>query len=631
MTITYETSEVRNLAKAKQTEVELRGYDPTYLNEFSTNLLKGFYLREGETFDQSLARAAYAYSYGDVELAQRVYQYAHDGWFMYASPILSNAPVGVWADVPEEAWKTGENISAKYWSGEAPRAMPISCFATYVPDTIDGQIETSGEVAALSVAGGGVGLHNGIRAVSNKAPGPIPYMKTMDAMIGYYKQDKTRRGSCAWYMDISHPDIMEHIKFRIPSGGDSARRSDNRKQFHSAVNVTDEFVEAVLKDDDFNLVDPHSGEVRETVKARALWEEVLETRALTGEPYIFKVDTANRDLPQAQKDLGLKIHGSNICSEISLPTNEDRTFVCCLSSLNLEKFDEWKDSQIVEDLIRFLDNVIQYYIENAPRSLYKSVNSAERERALGLGTMGWHYYLQSKNIPFESGGFGSAIQETHIIFKNIKSKAEAATFALGLERGEAPDMKGTGRRNSHLLALAPNSNNSVIIGTSPSIEPVSGNAYSQSTRAGTFLVKSPHLDQLLEEYREEFGMDAVWKEEQWQAILADNGSVQNLSYFTDHEKNVFKTAFELDQHWLVEQADARQQYVCQAQSLNLFFAAGVDRAYFNSVHLKALTAPFVKSVYYARMERGVNADVVKKIERQALVDWSGDNCVSCEG
>lgn len=608
--------------------------NPAYINDFSSALLDGFYLREGETFNDAIARASEAFCFGDYELAQRVYEAAWNGWFMFASPILSNAPVGSWDPIPEAEWVGATDLTARYWRGETARSMPISCYALFVPDTIEGQIATSGEVAALSVSGGGVGLHNGIRAISKKAPGPIPYMKTVDALIGYYQQSGNRRGACAWYMDVSHPDIMEHIKFRIPSGGDAARKADNRKQFNCGVNVTDEFIEAVNKGTTFDLVDPHSGEVRDTLEARDLWEVILETRALTGEPYIFKTDTVNRALPQAQKDLGLSVMGSNLCSEITLPTNEDRTFVCCLSSLNVEKYDEWKDTTLVADLITYLDNVSQFFIENAPEALSKAAFSAKSERALGLGTMGWHYYLQSKSIPFEGGGLGSAMQETHKMYSNIQKQAITQSMKLGAERGEPSDMVGTGRRNSHVLAIAPNSNNSIIAGTSPAIEPVSGNAYSQSTRAGTFLVKNPHLEKVLRQYTVDMNMNGdsdKWIEAQWANIVGAGGSVQHLDYLSDHEKMVFKTAFEMDQHWLVEQADARQQYICQAQSLNLFFSSGADRTYFNSVHLKALNAPYVKTLYYSRMERGINADVVKEIERKAITDWSSDDCMSCSG
>jgi ribonucleoside-diphosphate reductase alpha chain len=618
--------------------MKLKKFDsaPSFLTEFSEALLDGFYLKDNEDFNDALIRTSEAFCYGDYDLAQRMYEASYNGWFMYASPLLSNSPIGSWNEIPVTEWKTDENLSKKYFTGEVPKGMCISCFSMFVPDTIVGQMQANVELAALSVAGGGVGLHNGIRATTSKAPGPIPYMKTMDAMIGYYKQGFTRRGACAYYMDVSHPDIFEHINFRVPSGGDPARKADNRTQFHNAVNITDDFMKAVIADEDFDLVCPHTKEVRETVKARKIWEEILETRALTGEPYLLQIDRANDALPQSQKDKGLRVNGSNICSEITLPTSIDRTFVCCLSSLNLEKYDEWKDTTLVADLVKFLDNVLQFFIENAPSELSKAVYAAKQERAIGVGTMGWHYYLQSKGIPFEGGGFNSGVQQTHIIFKKIKSAAVEASQALAVARGESPDMVGTGLRNSHLMALAPNSNNSVIVGTSPSIEPVSGNAYSQSTRAGTFLVKNPYLDKLFDKVASERlsltdGEAKEWKSDQWESVVTNGGSVFHLDFLTDDEKKLFKTAFEMDQHWLVEQADARQQYVCQAQSLNLFFASGVDRSYFNSVHLKAMTSPFLKTLYYSRMERGVNADIVQKIEREALVDWSSDDCVACSG
>ena len=748
----------------KHLGIDIQEQEPAYINAFSKSLLEGFYLKENETVSQALARASTGFCYGDYGLAQRLYDAAYRGWFMFASPILSNAPAGAWVKEEPGPWDWSKQF--QFFPSDPTsknKGMPISCYSIFVGDTIKDQIDAGNELAALSVAGGGVGLHNAVRATTDKAPGPIPYMKTVDAMIGYYKQGKTRRGACAWYMDVDHPDVMEHIKFRIPTGGDSARKSDNRKQFHSAVNVTDKFIQAVLKNEDFDLVCPHTKEVRETVNARKLWHTILDTRALTGEPYIFKIDTANRALPQAQKDLGLRVNGSNICVtpetfiltdqgyvpigeledqvvnvwngeeysevtvrctgrdqpvlsvsledgryinctpghrfymkdgtvktaqelkvgdslehwvnpdgvedsdsvvfgvsdwgrrsdvfcftepkrgrgvfngiltgqciEITLPTNEDRTFVCCLSSLNLEKYDEWKDTNLVSDLVVYLDNVIQYFIDNAPDELAKAKYSATRERAIGLGTMGWHYYLQKHGIPFESGGFGSALQKTHQIFSSIKAQAEKMSLQLGAERGEAPDMAGTGRRNSHLLAVAPNSNNAIILGTSPSIEPISKNVFPHSTRAGTHEVVNPYFVQILERHAPEEGRDQ-WIQEQIQSAREHEGSVQHLDCLTDEEKVLLKTGPELDQHWVIEQADARQQYICQSQSLNLFFPAGVSAEYFNSVHLKALLAPNLKALYYARMERGVNADVVKKIERAALTDWSPEECVACSG
>lgn len=612
--------------------IKIHTSSPDYLTEFSMKLLEDFYLKDGETFCEALARAAVSFCYQDYELAQRIYNYAYNGWFMFASPILSNAPKGAWKEGNElknkDLWAPDKIEERKsFWIGEEPFAMPISCYALFAPDNIVGQIKTSSEVAALSVMGGGVGIHNGIRTTSKKAPGPIPYMKTIDALIGYYKQSQVRRGACAYYMNVDHPDIFEHLRFRVPAGGDHARKSDNRKQFHNAINITDKFIDAVVNDKYFDLVCPHSKEVKQTIKARVLWEEILEVRALTGEPYLFKIDEANRQMPESQKNKGLKINGSNICCEISLPTNEDRTFVCCLSSLNLERYDEWKDTNIVQDLVRFLDNVLQFFIDfGKDETLKKSQFSATCERAIGIGTMGWADYLQKNMIPFEGGGPNSAVALSHQIFSKIKNNAVKESKALAIERGEPSDMEGTGMRNSRLLAIAPNSNNAIILNTSLSIEPLSGNAYSHSTRAGTFLVKNKNLEKLINKKN----VDVV---EVWQSIIQNNGSIQHLDCFTPLEKKVFKTAFEIDQHWVVEQANARQNYVCQSQSLNIFFVAGVDRAYFNSVHLKALKSDKLVSLYYCRMNREIKADVVKDIKDINLAMWKNEEeeCIACSG
>jgi ribonucleoside-diphosphate reductase alpha chain len=598
--------------------------NPDYVNEFSKTLLEGHYVREGETIPQALARPATAFCYGDYELAQRIYDYAYNNWFMYASPVLSNAPKGKWVNDPE---KTG----AHYWYNsffipeEKLSGMPISCFAAEIPDSAKGQVEFLQELATLSMSGGGMGAHNSIRGTSKKAPGPIPYMKVIDSAIGYFKQSGSRRGAIAVYMDVDHPDILEHIRFRVP-GGDAKRRSDNRQQFHSAVNLTDEFIDAVLSDKQIALKCPHSGKIFDTISARAIWEDMLETRALTGEPFMLKVDLANRKMPESQKKLGLKIKGSNLCTEILLPTDEFRTFVCCLSSLNLEKFEEWRDTTIVQDLVRFLDNVLQYFIDNSPSTLFKGKFSAERERALGLGTFGWHSLLQSKMIPFESGGFNSAVQLTHQVFGIINERAIEESKKLALERGEAPDMLGTGLRNSRLTAVAPNANSSDLANTSPSIEPWYRNIFVKDTRAGSFVMKNKYLEILLES-------KGINNKATWNSILERNGSVQHLEELTDLEKAVFKCANEMDQHWLVELADQRGPYISQAQSLNLFFTAGMTREYINSVHLKFLKSENVLTLYYFRTERESKVDTVKNIERKALVDWSsqGADCVACQG
>ena len=502
--------------------------------------------------------------------------------------------------------------------------MPIACFLTYAGDSIDEQIATASELSRLSVMGGGTAVHNGIRAVSEKAPGPIPYFKSIDGVMGYYRQGRTRRGSTALYMDVSHPDVLEFIKMRVPSGGDPARKIDNRAGIHNAVNISRAFKEAVQADADWHLVCPHTGETREVVKARTLWETLLETRELTGEPYLWFIDVANDALPISQFRQGLRNNGSNLCSEISLATGSDRTAVCCLSSLNLEKYDEWKDTTLVSDLVRFLDNVLQWFIDYAPEELSRARYSAMRERAIGIGAMGFHNYLMKNSIPFEGGGFGSASQVNHIIFKDINVRGIQASEELGEERGVPMDMVGTKRRNSHVFAIAPNSNSSVLCDTSPSIEPIASNAYTQKTRAGVNLVKNKWLIPVLEKYGA--NTDEIWK-----SIISENGSVQHLDFLSDHERSVFKTAWEIDQHWLVEHAGNRQPFICQAQSLNIFFLPGTDRAYINSVHLKAMSEEKVKSLYYFRTGSAQAADTVKKINIVKLKEDGNNECLACEG
>ena len=573
------------------------------LSEQANKLLKDYYCIEGETSPQhAFARAAQAYSYMDKKLAQRIYDYASKGWFMYSSPVLSNAPAPT----------------------KKPKALPISCFLTYVPDTLEGLIDHTSELRWLSVKGGGVGGHwTNVRSVSDVAPGPIPFLHTVDADMTAYRQGKTRKGSYAAYLDVSHPDIMEFLTIRIPTG-DIGRKCLN---LHNAVNITDEFMNAVREDKIWELKDPNDDTVRATMKARKLWEQILETRFRTGEPYVNFIDTANRYLPETMKAKGLKIHGSNLCNEIHLPTNEDRTAVCCLSSLNLELYDEWKDTSIVRDLIRFLDNVLQYFVDNAPDTLQRAKYSASQERSLGLGAMGYHSYLQKHMIPFEQSG---VINKE--IFSFIRSEADAETLTLGKERGEAPDMKGTGRRNAHLLAIAPNANSSMIVSTSPSIEPHKANAYTHRTRAGSHLIKNKYLSKLLEKYN-------MNKSEVWTGIVTNRGSVQHLQFLTDEEKEVFKTAVELDQIRLIELAGQRQKYLDQGQSLNIFFPAGASKKYVQQVHFRAWETE-CKGLYYLRTEVSNRTEnITTKVELNKLTDLtdysevkkSEEECVSCQG
>lgn len=560
--------------------------------DHATSLLKNYYMKPNEKNPkEAFYRAAFAYT-KNKELAQRIYQYACNGWFMFSSPILSNAE---------------------------SNGMPISCFLTYVPDTIEGLIQHSEELRWMSVMGGGVGGHwSSVRSVSEKTPGPIPFMKTVDADMVAYRQGSTRKGSYAAYLDISHPDILEFINFRVPTGGDVNRKCFN---LHNAINITDKFMEAVLQGSDWDLVDPHSKSTKDTVSARKLWQRILEARFRTGEPYLNFIDESNRQLPQPLKDKGLKIHGSNLCNEIHLPTSPNRSAVCCLSSLNIEYYDEWKSSTIVEDLIEYLDDVLQYFIDNAPKHLSKAIKSARAERSLGLGTMGFHAYLQNNNLPFESIFATSA---NHKIYSFISKKAKLATQRLAEEKGEYLDGIGNGVRNSHLLAIAPNANSAVILNTSPSIEPWKSNAFTYRTRAGTFLQVNPALKRLL--LTKEIDYDLVI-----QSIILNQGSVQHLDCLTPIEKAIFKTAFEIDQMWIVEHAANRQQYICQGQSVNLFFPAGSNANYVNAVHLSAWKKR-LKGLYYLRSNAGVTADKVsEKVERKTLKDFSLEECLSCQG
>jgi len=581
------------------------------LSDQSFKLLKDYYCRDDEKSPQyAFARAAVAFSAGNLKLAQRIYDYVSKGWFMYSSPVLSNAVI----------------------KGEEVKALPISCFLSYVPDTLEGLIEHTNELRWLSVKGGGVGGHwSDIRAVSKKAPGPMPFLHTVDADMVAYRQGRTRKGSYAAYMDIDHPDIVEFINMRIPTG-DVNRKNLN---LHHAVNVTDKFMEAVEKGEEWNLLDPNDKSVRDTMSARKLWELILETRYRTGEPYVNFIDTANRALPQSQKDLGMTIKGSNLCNEIHLVTNEERTAVCCLSSVNLEMYDEWKDTNMVKDLIVFLDNVLQFFIDNAGDEISKARFSAQQERSLGLGAMGLHSYFQKHLIAFDSQ---EAIDKNEEIFSLIKEKSVEATLEMGKRRGEAPDMVGTGRRNAHMLAIAPNANSSMIVNTSPSIEPWKANAFTSRTRVGSHLNKNPYLEKVLEE----LGKNT---EQVWSTIITNGGSVQHLDFLDDHVKNVFKTAIELNQHALIRLASDRQKHLCQGQSLNIFFPAGAEKKYLHSVHYQAWKQG-CKGLYYLRTETSNRAEnVAEKIKREKLddiinpnaINFSNgteeqqDDCINCQG
>jgi len=575
------------------------------LANYAVGMLKDFYLTEYESSPQeAFKRASTAWSKYkdemDEDLAQRLYNYVSNKWFMFASPVLSNAPNG----------------------SKQGKGMPISCFLTYVPDTLEGLIDHTAELRWLSVYGGGVGGHwSDVRTVSDIAPGPMPFLHTVDADMIAYRQGKTRKGSYAAYMDVSHPDVIEFLNMRIPTG-DVQRKALN---LHNAINISDAFMNAVSNGTTWDLKDPKDNRVKETVDARKLWERIIETRFRTGEPYLNFIDTANADLPQNLKDLGLKIHGSNLCNEIHLPTSAERTAVCCLSSLNLEYYDDWKDTSIVRDLVRMLDNVLQYFIENAPDTITRAKYSASRERSIGLGAMGFHSLLQKHGVAWESE---LAKEINTVVFNHIKEEAVAETELLAEERGEYPDGEGTGRRNSHLLAIAPNASSGVILSTSPSIEPLKANAYTHRTRAGSFLVKNKYLEEILTSKGE--NNDAIWT-----SIITKKGSVQHLPFLTEGEKAVFKTADELDQNWVVQHAADRQKFICQGQSVNLFFPSGAPKSYVNQVHLRAWKEG-LKGLYYLRTESKQRAEnVSEKVERVALqgdkrnIVYSKKDCPFC--
>lgn len=575
------------------------------LTELSNRLLTKHYLIAEETSpQQAYARAATCYSAGDSAFAQRIYNYVSDGWFMFSSPALSNA---VYPD-------------------QKIKGMPIACFVTDVDDSIKGLNNHTAEYRNLSIIGGGVGgAWTKVRGMNEITPGPVGFLHSVDADMTAYKQGATRRGSYASYMDVTHPDIMDFIRMRIPSG-DMNRKNLN---LHHGVNITDEFMLAVENDFPWVLLNPHNNQAVGSVKARELWELILETRARTGEPYINHVQEANAKLHPALKEQGLRITGSNLCNEIHLPSSKDRTAVCCLSSVNLAKYDEWKGTNMVADLIRLLDNILQFFIDNGKEDeVGNAIASAKAERSLGLGAMGFHDYLQLHNIEWESS---LAISYNRAMFALIKKQALQATQDLAKERGEALDAVGHGVRNTHLLAIAPNANSSLILDASPSIEPRFSNAITQKTRVGSFLVKNMYLEKLLEKK----GMNTPHV---WDDIIANDGSVQHLDFLTEHEKNVFKTSLELDQRWVVDQARARQEYICQGQSVNLAFRPGADRGYVNMVHRRAFdrSLPFdiLKGVYYYRTLAATKTEnVAFKVERDALADGiqGATTCLSCEG
>ena len=573
--------------------------------------LKESYMKEEEESPQErFAFVSKTFS-SNLEHAQRLYEYSSKHWLSYSTPILSY--------------------------GRSKRGLPISCFLNYIDDTAEGLVENLSETNWLSMLGGGVGIGFGIRAADDKSTGVMPHLKTYDSSSLAYRQGRTRRGSYAAYLDISHPDVTVFLEMRKPTGDQNWRCLN----LHHGINITDRFMELIERcmkdpdaDDRWNLTDPHTGEVKDTVSAKDLWQKILEMRMETGEPYIHYIDTSNRHLPEFQKELGLRINQSNLCSEIILPTNEKRTAVCCLSSVNLEYYDAWsRDNMFLKDVAEMLDNVLQFFIDNAPKQVSRAVYSATQERSIGIGALGFHAYLQKKNIPWESAIAKGANMR---VFRLIRSKLDEANLSIGKERGEAPDARGTGRRFSHVMAIAPNASSSIIMGnTSPSIEPYRANAYRQDTLSGAYLNKNKHLDGIIK--NKVSSSDEVNYDEIWSSIISNDGSVQHLDILNEQEKSVYKTAMEIDQRWLIELGADRQAFIDQSQSLNLFFRPDANIKYLHAAHYLAWKQG-LKTLYYCRSEKLGKADKVsKRIERQAIkeIDFhsmiDGDNCVACEG
>jgi len=578
-------------------------------DELGIKRLKESYMKDDETSPQqrfAFVSAAFATNKAH---AQRLYDYSSKHWLSYSTPILSY--------------------------GRSKKGLPISCFLNFIDDTAEGLVDNLSETNWLSMFGGGVGIGFGIRSADDKSTGVMPHLKIYDASSLAYRQGRTRRGSYAAYLDISHPDITAFLEMRKPTGDPNVRCLN----LHHGINITDDFMQLIENcmldpnaDDSWNLVDPYSKEIRETVSAKHLWQQILELRMHTGEPYIHFIDTSNRMLPQWLKDKGLKVHQSNLCSEIILPTNKERTAVCCLSSLNLENYDEWKDEPLfLRDVAEMLDNVLQYFIDNAPDTVQRARYSAARERSIGIGALGFHAYLQRNGIAFE--GVMAKVANNRI-FKSIRMGLDKANLTLGEERGEAPDATGTGKRFSHLMAIAPNASSSIIMrNTSPSIEPYRANAYRQDTLSGSFLNKNRWLDIIIK------GLTQTEEEynEVWSSIIANDGSVQHLNILDENQKAVFKTSMEIDQRWVIDLAADRQVYIDQAQSLNLFFRPDVNIKYLHAIHFMAWKKG-LKTLYYCRSEKIGKADKVsKRIERQVIkeIDMTqiaqGNDCIACEG
>ena len=586
-------------------DIEIDRSRDALLTDFGKKTMEDRYLLEGESFQDMFARVARTYG-DDADHAQRIYDYISKLWFMPATPVLSN--------------------------GGAKRGLPISCFLNGVGDSLDDIVGTWNENVALASNGGGIGTYwGGVRSIGEKVKhsgatsGIIPFIRVMDSLTLAISQGSLRRGSAACYLDVHHPEIEEFLEIRKPSG-DFNRKSLN---LHHGINITDAFMEAVRDNEEFGLRSPKTNEVLRTVNARKLWQKILEVRLATGEPYLLFSDTVNRQMAKHQQKLGLKVSTSNLCSEIMLHTGldhkgEDRTAVCCLSSINAEKYWEWKDEpQFIEDVMRFLDNVLQDFIDRAPTSMAKARYSAERERSVGLGLMGFHSFLQSMNIPFESA---MAKSWNTRLFKHIRMGADAASVVLAEERGPCPDAEEAGvkQRFSHKMAIAPTASISIICGgASPCIEPIPANVFTHKTLSGSFTVKNVALEKLLTEK----GQNTP---ETWTSILEHEGSVQHLDCLTQDEKDVFKTAFELDQRWVIELAADRTPYICQGQSVNVFLPGDIDKWDLHMLHWSAWEKG-VKSLYYCRSKSIQRAGFANNNEKPVTDKKTADGMASEPG
>ncbi len=588
------------------------------LTDFGKATLSDRYVGQNESFQDLFARVASTYADDNLH-AQRLYNYISNLWFMPSTPVLSN--------------------------GGTERGLPISCFLNEAGDSLEGILDLWSENVWLAARGGGIGSYWGnLRSIGEKigkvgkTSGIIPFIKVMDSLTLAISQGSLRRGSAACYLPINHPEIEEFIEMRRPTGGDVNRRSLN---LHHGVLVTDDFMRAVETDEQWALRSPKDGSIQTSISARNLWIRLLTARVETGEPYIIYIDTVNRQIPQHHKLAGLKVKTSNLCSEITLPTGTDnqgkeRTAVCCLSSLNIETYDEWKDDpRFVEDVMRFLDNVMSDFINKAPDSFKNAKYSAMRERSVGLGVMGLHSFFQQKNIPF--GSVMSKIWNKKI-FKHIQEQADKASIKLAEERGACPDAEeyGIKERFSNKTAIAPTASISVICGgASPGIEPIAANSYTHKTLSGSFNVRNKYLATILEKHNKN-------DDETWSSITTNQGSVSHLDFLTDEEKDIFKTAFEIDQKWIVELGADRTPNISQAQSINVFVPADIHKKELHQIHFQAWKKG-LKSLYYCRsksiqraenVNTGSSTDVTKNVYKSNQESTKEENnyeeCLSCQ-